>query len=256
MEQLMAHAMASSHNQPQHQFHPGQIDMKHFGSPFGQQLVKNQFTASLTPPTLQSLHDSVNFYRPHGIGLHQQALMGNPNMGMGMNPQHPSVSLQIPDPHKVVKQEPNFNKMPPQQQPPQMQNPGFPPPSCQYPMMSPAPIPQNLSKKEKHPVSAGNSFGSERDDPWLNNGNGNGNVVGSSKPKKGKKGKRASEPGAPKKSKKAKNVANFNPLPPPPPPVIPEKEKPFECVTCGRRFTQRIGMLQHQRRHTYTFLIL
>lgn len=194
------------------------------------------------------------FFRQHGLGIQQQALMGNPNMGMGMN-QHPSVSIQIPDPHKMGKPEQNYNKMPPQpQQQQHMQNSPFPPSDCQYPMMSPASLAQNLTvnKKDKNPLSGGSSYDTDRNDPWLNNGNTNnmtgvtGNGTGKKKGKKGNSQAKVKEPG----QKKKKKFQAILPPPPPPPPVIIEKEKPFECVTCGRRFTQRIGMLQHQRRHT------
>ncbi|ODM92396.1 putative zinc finger protein [Orchesella cincta] len=215
MEQLMAHAM-SSHNQPQHQFHPGQI------------VGPSSFAQG-----------------PPGMVLHQQALMGNPNMGMN---QHPSVSLQIPDPNKLVKQEQNFGKM---QQPQQQQQPPPPPVSsfsqdCQYPLMSPAPLAQNLTlKKEKSPLSSeGSSFDSEREDPWLNNGKSKSNK------KKGKNSnqtRRASEPGGQNSSSSGSQKRRFSTSTTA---IIQEKEKPFECTTCGRRFTQRIGMLQHQRRHT------
>lgn len=164
--------------------------------------------------------------------------MGNPNMGMPMhmNQHHPSVSLQIPDPHKMIKQEHNFSKM---SQQPLLQN-SFPP-DCQYPMMPPTGLAQNLSvKKEKNSLSGGEPL---IGDHWMTHGSSNISATGEGKPKKGKKNK---QPG----QKKKKKFMPVTPPPPPPPPIIPEKEKPFECITCGRRFTQRIGMLQHQRRHT------
>lgn len=190
---------------------------------------------------LSAILSSFNVFRAHAIGLPQQVVMGNPNMGMAP---HPSVSLQIPDPHKIVKQEQTFKIQQQQQLPP----PPNPFPECQYPLMSPAPLAQNLtvSKKEKSPASSGSSsFDSEREDPWLNNGTANNGTPTTGKKSKGG-GRRSSEPGGQKSSKSQKRrfSAHLNPSP------IPEKEKPFECVTCGRRFTQRIGMLQHQRRHT------